>query len=184
MSVTVKRVIEYGVRFRGTSNDVLIEVDGFFAIFDLLNGGQKLNRHKFSPVSASKLPFSKESGEAAAAAARFVVESGTAQLRFHYEAELSNVVVRVDLRSAQVFELGPVESICVDEGSNGGENEKMHTDVLGKMLDSSVSVQPLVKSIQELASAAKLVEAEIKFPHSHVKSNQNAWQVLLKTTIP
>ncbi|KAK9091669.1 hypothetical protein Sjap_011286 [Stephania japonica] len=38
----------------------------------------------------------------------------------------------------------------------------MHTDVLGKMLDSSVSVQPLVKSIQELASAAKLVEAEIK----------------------
>ncbi|KAK9146755.1 hypothetical protein Sjap_006658 [Stephania japonica] len=64
--------------------------------------------------------------------------------------------------AAQVFELGPVESICVDEGSNGGENEKMHTDVLGKMLDSSVSIQPLVKSIQELASAAKLVEAEIK----------------------
>ncbi|KAK9138186.1 hypothetical protein Sjap_008780 [Stephania japonica] len=125
-------------------------------------GRQKLNRHKFSPVSASKLPFSKESGEAAAAAARFDVECGTAQLRFHYEAELSNVVVRVDLRNAQVFELGPVESICVDEGSNGGENEKMHTDVLGKMLDSSVSIQPLVKSIQELASAAKLVEAEIK----------------------
>ncbi|KAK9137552.1 hypothetical protein Sjap_008146 [Stephania japonica] len=92
--------------------------------------GQKLNRHKFSPVSASKLPFSKESGEAAAAAARFVVESGTAQLRFHYEAELSNVVVRVDLRSAQVFELGPVESICVDEGSNGGENEKIASEGL------------------------------------------------------
>ncbi|KAK9122990.1 hypothetical protein Sjap_012592 [Stephania japonica] len=39
---------------------------------------------------------------------------------------------------------------------------QMHTDVLGKMLDSGVSIQPLVKSIQELASAAKLVEAEIK----------------------
>ncbi|KAK9137574.1 hypothetical protein Sjap_008168 [Stephania japonica] len=103
-------------------------------------------------------PSSRSRRRAAAAAARFVFESGTAQLRFHYEAMLSNVVVRVDLRSAQVFELGPVESICVDEGSNGGENEKMHTDVLGKMLDSSVSVQPLVKSIQELASAAKLVE--------------------------
>ncbi|KAK9138313.1 hypothetical protein Sjap_008907 [Stephania japonica] len=98
--------------------------------------GQKLNRHEFSLVSASKLPLSKESGEAAVAAARFVVESGTAQLKFHYEAELSNVVVRVDLRSAQVFELGPVESICVDEGSDGGENEKgMSTEIRWECLD-------------------------------------------------
>ncbi|KAK9139362.1 hypothetical protein Scep_009043 [Stephania cephalantha] len=86
--------------------------------------GQKLNQREFSLVSASKLPFAKECSEAAAVA-RFVVESETALLRFHYEAELSNAVVRVDLRSAQVvFELGPVESICVDEGSDGGENEK------------------------------------------------------------
>ncbi|KAK9090250.1 hypothetical protein Sjap_023427 [Stephania japonica] len=92
--------------------------------------GQKLNRHEFSLISASKLPFSKESGEATAAV-QFVVESGTTQLKFHYEVELSNVVVRVDLRSAQVvFELGPVESICVDEGSDGGENEKICNEVV------------------------------------------------------
>ncbi|KAK9091083.1 hypothetical protein Sjap_024260 [Stephania japonica] len=66
--------------------------------------GQKLNWHEFSLVSVSMLPFLKESGEAAVAA-RFVFESGTAQLKFHHEAELSNVVVCVDLRSAQRMQM-------------------------------------------------------------------------------
>ncbi|KAK9170218.1 hypothetical protein Syun_002358 [Stephania yunnanensis] len=39
---------------------------------------------------------------------------------------------------------------------------QVHTDVLGKLLDSSVSIHPLVKSIEKFASAAKLVEEEIK----------------------
>lgn len=37
-----------------------------------------------------------------------------------------------------------------------------HTGVLGKLLDRNVSLHPLVTSIQELASAAKEVEYEVK----------------------
>ncbi|XP_031272955.1 probable histone-arginine methyltransferase 1.4 isoform X1 [Pistacia vera] len=50
--------------------------------------------------------------------ARFGVgTSGTAELQFHRESE-SIDGFRVDLRAAQLFKLGPVQSVCISEGSN------------------------------------------------------------------
>uniref|UniRef100_A0A6N2N8M5 Aminopeptidase NAALADL1 n=1 Tax=Salix viminalis TaxID=40686 RepID=A0A6N2N8M5_SALVM len=47
------------------------------------------------------------------------------------------------------------------------EQLQRHTGVLGKLLDRNVSLHPLITSIQELASAAKEVEYEVKQLREH-----------------
>lgn len=54
------------------------------------------------------------------------------------------------------------ESILPFDYISYAEQLQGHTGVLGKLLDRNVSLHPLVTSIQELASAAKEVEYEVK----------------------
>ncbi|XP_043721009.1 probable histone-arginine methyltransferase 1.3 [Telopea speciosissima] len=79
--------------------------------------GQKQKQQEFS-VSVSQLSASSS----AAAVARFSIEPEGAQLRFHTELEPSSVI-QVDIRTAQLFKLGPIESVCINEGSSTNEEE-------------------------------------------------------------
>ncbi|GLT79401.1 hypothetical protein SLA2020_508910 [Shorea laevis] len=62
-------------------------------------------------LSASAVPSSVP------VVARFCVDGEVAELRFHAESE-SVDGFNVDLRTAQLFKLGPLQSVCISEGSN------------------------------------------------------------------
>ncbi|CAN1857637.1 Probable histone-arginine methyltransferase 1.3 [Linum perenne] len=57
------------------------------------------------------------------AVATFTADDGVTKLRFHQESE-SNAVVSVDLATAQLWKLGPSQSVCIFGGSDDSNNEK------------------------------------------------------------
>ncbi|TQD89945.1 hypothetical protein C1H46_024500 [Malus baccata] len=71
----------------------------------------------FALASASELASSSSSSTLAPALARFSAEDGVAELRFQQEAE-SVARLNVDLLTAKLFKLGPVQSVCITEGSD------------------------------------------------------------------
>ncbi|XP_042483662.1 probable histone-arginine methyltransferase CARM1 isoform X2 [Macadamia integrifolia] len=85
--------------------------------------GQK---HQEFTVSISHLSASSCAAPCPPALARFGIEPEGAQLMFHQESEQSNVI-QVDLRTAQLFKLGPIESVCINEGSATNEEEVSHS---------------------------------------------------------
>ncbi|OVA04297.1 Protein arginine N-methyltransferase CARM1 [Macleaya cordata] len=78
--------------------------------------GQKQKQNdEFVLISISQIS-SSSSDPASSAVARFSVESGAPQLRFHKESE-PNDVIFVDLRTAELYRLSLVQSICINKGS-------------------------------------------------------------------
>ncbi|XP_043709739.1 probable histone-arginine methyltransferase 1.3 isoform X2 [Telopea speciosissima] len=87
--------------------------------------GQKDKQQEFT-VSISQLSASSPAASCSSALARFSIKPQGAQLRFHQESEPSDDIL-VDLRTAQLFKLGPVESVCVEEGSTSSEDQKSYS---------------------------------------------------------
>ncbi|KAG5559904.1 hypothetical protein RHGRI_003262 [Rhododendron griersonianum] len=54
--------------------------------------------------------------------ARFGFDSGAAELRFYAESE-PDEAIRVALRTAQLFKLSPVQSVCISEGSETSKEQ-------------------------------------------------------------
>ncbi|KAG6670589.1 hypothetical protein I3843_Q053300 [Carya illinoinensis] len=82
--------------------------------------GQKLKQQEFALVSVSELSPSSSTSPSKPVVARFCADSGISELRFHKEPE-SIATTNVDLRTARLFKLGPVQSVCVSEGSEASE---------------------------------------------------------------
>ncbi|XP_057467549.1 probable histone-arginine methyltransferase 1.3 isoform X2 [Actinidia eriantha] len=72
--------------------------------------------HKFNLASVSELASSSSRASDAPAGARVSFDSGAAELRFYRESK-SNKAIYVPLRTAQLFKLSPVESVCISESS-------------------------------------------------------------------
>ncbi|KAK2645951.1 hypothetical protein Ddye_021146 [Dipteronia dyeriana] len=92
---------------------------------------QKLEQQpdeEFALASVTELSSSLSSSSAPLSApvfARFYVGSGVAELRLRQESEFFDGYT-VDLRTAQLFKLGPVKSVCISEGSDTNK-EKSHS---------------------------------------------------------
>ncbi|XP_022138590.1 probable histone-arginine methyltransferase 1.3 isoform X2 [Momordica charantia] len=81
--------------------------------------GQKPNQQEeFTLVSISELASSSSSS--APVVARFGGDSGAAELRFRREPDSDDFTV--DLRTSQIFRLGPVQSVCISESEDRKEN--------------------------------------------------------------
>ncbi|CAL8991445.1 unnamed protein product [Prunus brigantina] len=81
-------------------------------------GEEAQKQQEFVLASISELA-SSSSSSLTPAVARFSTEDGVGELRFLQEAE-SDARVNVDLQTAQLFKLGPVQSVCISEGSDTG----------------------------------------------------------------
>ncbi|XP_059632730.1 probable histone-arginine methyltransferase 1.3 [Cornus florida] len=83
--------------------------------------GQK-NKHlqEFSLASISLLSSSSSTSSPSPVVARFSINSGLAELRLLQESE-SNDAIKVDLQTAQLFKLSPVESVCISEVSESSK---------------------------------------------------------------
>ncbi|XP_024022623.1 probable histone-arginine methyltransferase 1.4 isoform X2 [Morus notabilis] len=84
--------------------------------------GQKSQKlHEFALASVSDLAPSSSSSDVASssppAIARFGADCGIPELRFNMECA-SGAVVNVDLRTAKLFKLGPVSSVCIFRASD------------------------------------------------------------------
>ncbi|KAL5537419.1 hypothetical protein UlMin_044663 [Ulmus minor] len=89
------------------------------------SAGEKAHKEsEFALASISELSSSSSSADgvvsSSPAVARFGDNCGVPELRFHQESE-SLAVIDFDLRTAQLFKLGPVSSICISEGSDTGK---------------------------------------------------------------
>ncbi|KAI3927967.1 hypothetical protein MKW98_023568 [Papaver atlanticum] len=87
--------------------------------------GQKQKQNEFVLVSVSQISSSSSDSTdntGSGVIARFNVESGYSQLRFHQESK-PNDVIFVDLRTAELFRLSPVQSICINRGSESSNLE-------------------------------------------------------------
>ncbi|VVA16786.1 PREDICTED: histone-arginine methyltransferase [Prunus dulcis] len=82
-------------------------------------GEEAQKQKEFVLASVSELASSSSSSSLTPAVARFSAEDGVGELRFQQEAE-SDAGVNVDLQTAQLFKLGPVQSVCISEGSDTG----------------------------------------------------------------
>ncbi|XP_040988932.1 probable histone-arginine methyltransferase 1.3 [Juglans microcarpa x Juglans regia] len=82
--------------------------------------GQKLKQQEFALVSVSELSPSSSTSPSKPVVARFCADSGISELRFHKEPE-SIATRNVDLRTARLFKLGPVQSVCISEGSEASK---------------------------------------------------------------
>ncbi|KAI5349517.1 hypothetical protein L3X38_002405 [Prunus dulcis] len=82
-------------------------------------GEEAQKQKEFVLASVSELASSSSSSSLTPAVARFSAEDGVGELRFQQEAE-SDARVNVDLQTAQLFKLGPVQSVCISEGSDTG----------------------------------------------------------------
>ncbi|XP_018826128.1 probable histone-arginine methyltransferase 1.3 [Juglans regia] len=82
--------------------------------------GQKLKQQEFALVSVSELSPSSSTSPSKLVVARFCADSGISELRFHKEPE-SIATRNVDLRTARLFKLGPVQSVCISEGSEASK---------------------------------------------------------------
>uniref|UniRef100_A0A1D1YMD4 Probable histone-arginine methyltransferase CARM1 n=1 Tax=Anthurium amnicola TaxID=1678845 RepID=A0A1D1YMD4_9ARAE len=82
------------------------------------HGSQKQRPHEFPGVSVSNVSCSSDAPSPSTATLRFVPDEsgGSPQLQFHREADVGFVVC-VDVRTSQLFRLGPGESLCVSERS-------------------------------------------------------------------
>ncbi|KAH7842533.1 hypothetical protein Vadar_006467 [Vaccinium darrowii] len=78
--------------------------------------GQNHEQQEFELASVSNLSSSSSAVSLSPAVARFCFDSGVAVLRFHKDSE-SNEAFHIDLRTAQLFRLSPVESVCICETS-------------------------------------------------------------------
>ncbi|KAJ4954834.1 hypothetical protein NE237_011617 [Protea cynaroides] len=86
---------------------------------------QKLKQQEFT-VSISQLSASSSGAPCSSALARFSIEPEGAQLRFHQELEPSDII-QVDIRTAQLFKLGHIESVCINEGSATNKEEESYS---------------------------------------------------------
>lgn len=80
--------------------------------------GQK-QRQEFALISFSQLSSasSHSSSPSSSVVARFSADdSGVAELRFHHDSESTDFIT-VDLGTVQLYKLGPVESVCISDGS-------------------------------------------------------------------
>ncbi|KAF8401488.1 hypothetical protein HHK36_012428 [Tetracentron sinense] len=96
--------------------------------------GQKQKQQEFKLNSISQL--SSSATPRSSAVARFSFGSGGIELRFQQESESgSSDVFRVDLRTSQssissgacflqIFKLGPIESVCITEGSETSKKDE------------------------------------------------------------
>ncbi|XP_038874750.1 probable histone-arginine methyltransferase 1.4 [Benincasa hispida] len=87
--------------------------------------GQKHKPQEFTLVSISELASSSSSSSSSSApvVARFGGGSGAAELRLRQEADSDDLAF--DLRTSQIFRLGPVQSVCISE--DDANEEKSHS---------------------------------------------------------
>lgn len=79
--------------------------------------GQKHKQLEFALASVSELSSSSSAAQSKPVVARFSADSGVPELRFQQESE-SIVAINVDLLTAKLFKLGPVQSVCISECSD------------------------------------------------------------------
>ncbi|KNA07791.1 hypothetical protein SOVF_168700 [Spinacia oleracea] len=86
--------------------------------------GHKTKQLEFTLASVSHLPLppSTTSPSSSPSSARFLVDSGVAELQIFSESD-SNNSTNVDLQTAQLFKFSPVESICISEDSETDKEE-------------------------------------------------------------
>ncbi|CAK9138997.1 unnamed protein product [Ilex paraguariensis] len=77
--------------------------------------GQKSKQQEFTLVSVSELSTSFSTDMSSPVVARFCFDSGFAELRLGQESG-PNDDSNFDLRTAQLFKLGPAHSVCISEG--------------------------------------------------------------------
>lgn len=82
--------------------------------------GQKHKQLEFALASVSELSSSSSAAQSKPVVARFSADSGVAELRFQQESE-SIAAINVDLQTAKLFKLGPVQSVCISEGSDSSK---------------------------------------------------------------
>ncbi|XP_028751665.1 probable histone-arginine methyltransferase 1.4 isoform X2 [Neltuma alba] len=75
--------------------------------------GQKRNNREFTLVSVAEL--SSPASSASPGIARFTSDGSVAQLHIHQDS--LQIDIDVDLETARIFKLGPVQSVCMVEGS-------------------------------------------------------------------
>ncbi|KAF7146728.1 hypothetical protein RHSIM_Rhsim04G0222300 [Rhododendron simsii] len=86
---------------------------------------QKQKQIDFELASVSELSSSSSTLPPSPVVARFGFDSGASVLRFHRDSE-SNEAFHIDLRSAQLFRLSPVETICIC-GTSETNTEKSYS---------------------------------------------------------
>ncbi|KAG5555043.1 hypothetical protein RHGRI_012550 [Rhododendron griersonianum] len=86
---------------------------------------QKQKQTDFELASVSELSSSSSTPPPSPVVARFGFDSGASVLRFHRDSE-SNEAFHIDLRSAQLFRLSPVETICIC-GTSETNTEKSYS---------------------------------------------------------
>ncbi|KAF7834500.1 putative histone-arginine methyltransferase 1.4 isoform X1 [Senna tora] len=79
--------------------------------------GEKKQRREFALASVAELY--SDDASASPAIARFSCDGSAARLRIHCESQ--KVFLVVDFRAAQLFKLGPVQSVCMVELSDVGK---------------------------------------------------------------
>ncbi|KAK9288899.1 hypothetical protein L1049_017368 [Liquidambar formosana] len=84
--------------------------------------GQKQKLQEFALSSILQLSPASSTSSSSSVVARFSADSGVAELRFHRDSESSDVIT-VDLQTAQLFKLSPVESLCLSGGSETSEEK-------------------------------------------------------------
>ncbi|KAJ9700059.1 hypothetical protein PVL29_005746 [Vitis rotundifolia] len=83
--------------------------------------GHKRKQQEFSLVSVSHLsPSSSSTSPSPPVVACFSADS--LELRFQQDFDSSDVI-KFDLQAAQVFKLGPVQSVCISEGSEAAKEK-------------------------------------------------------------
>lgn len=88
--------------------------------------GQKEKQQEFTLVSVSDLASCSSESQSKPVVARFSDDSGLAELRFHKDSE-SAAAINVDLRTAQIFKLSSVQSVCLTEGSDSTEEKTSYS---------------------------------------------------------
>ncbi|XAR57085.1 Histone-arginine N-methyltransferase [Bertholletia excelsa] len=94
--------------------------------------GQKREHHDFVLASVSELSSSSSSSSpvsASPAVARLSLGSRAAELRFYRESE-SNESICIDLRTAQLFKLSPLASVCISEGYESSKEKSYSQGVI------------------------------------------------------
>ncbi|GLU08379.1 hypothetical protein SLE2022_252970 [Rubroshorea leprosula] len=89
--------------------------------------GQKQKQLEFALASVRDLTAASVSSSVPVIA-RFIADSGVAELRFYRESD-SVEGFNVDLRTAQLFKLGPLQSVCISEGSNTNKENSYSSGV-------------------------------------------------------
>ncbi|XP_059456019.1 probable histone-arginine methyltransferase 1.4 isoform X1 [Corylus avellana] len=88
--------------------------------------GQKHKQLEFALASVSDLSSSSSAAQSKPVVARFSADSGVAELRFQQESE-SIAAINVDLQTAKLFKLGPVQSVCISEGSDSSKEQTSYS---------------------------------------------------------